>query len=510
MLGVGSNPLKSSLITLANILMKIILNIIFLFLTIISSGQSLFDKNSVSNKTKKVVKKIAKINELMDSAVYGSGIRPKQWDNFEELEKIATKKELIELTNHPNGVVRCYSFWALTKRKDINLFSFIKEHLTDDELVNTQFGCIGGQEMVGDFYIQLISSDENDLETETLNKSEFKELDSLLIYKPNKLSSRFYAILRAEPTEMLYPKVKELVVNENNPSALITLAKYKKNQDIETIKKFKDITEDEDDGYIYTYRAISEFPKIEFLPLLEENLKKTLDKTHFSNEWRELYRTIASYKNIKALELLKIPFTEVQHHNIKKYHIGFVFQAISEFNDPIYDELLWKIWEEEKYKTIGLKFYKYLLNQNPSKAYELTKREFIDDYQIQNSYFTPNLNNIENSEGYYDYLLNVIKANDKEFYTYIINQKIENENVNALPLFTSKVNKQKIFIKSLFNRIEKESNPHVYLNIIKTLIEFKDENINNEILEVRKRNNSMHENWGGKALDELLEENNIK
>ena len=40
------------------------------------------------------------------------------------------------------------------------------------------------------------------------------------------------------------------------------------------------------------------------------------------------------------------------------------------------------------------------------------------------------------------------------------------------------MNKQKIFIKSLFNRIEKESNPHVYLNIIKTLIEFKDENIN--------------------------------
>ena len=95
--------------------MKIILNIIFLFITLISSGQSLFDKNSVSNKTKKVVKKIAKINELMSSAVYGSGIRPKQWDNFEELEKIATKKELIELTNHPNGVVRCYSFWALTK-----------------------------------------------------------------------------------------------------------------------------------------------------------------------------------------------------------------------------------------------------------------------------------------------------------------------------------------------------------------------------------------------------------
>jgi hypothetical protein len=490
--------------------MKMLLSIIFLFITLISSGQSLYDKNSISNKTKKIVNKIIKINELMDSAVYGSGIRPKQWDNFEELKNVATKNELIVLTNHPNGVVRCYSFWALTSRKDVNLFSFVKDHLTDDELVNTQFGCIGGKEMVGDFFIQQISIDESDLETSTLNINEYKELDSLLIYKPNKLASQYYAILRAEPTEMLYPKIKELVVNKNNPSALITLAKYQKTEDIETIKNFKEITKDEEDGYIYTYRAISEFPRLEFLQLLEENLKKTLDKTHYSNEWRELYRTIASFKNIKALELLKIPFTNVQHQNIKKYHISFVFQAISEFNDPIYDELLWKIWEEEKFKTIGLKSYKYLLNQNSSKAYELTKREFIDDYQVQKSDFIPNLNNIENSDVYYDYLLNIIKANDKEFYNYIINQKIENENVNDLPLYTSKVNKQKIFIKSLFNRIEKDSNAHVYLNIIKTLIEFKDENINKEILEVRKRNNSMNENWGGKALDELLEENNIK
>lgn len=59
------------------------------------------------------------------------------------------------------------------------------------------------------------------------------------------------------------------------------------------------------------------FPRQEYIPLLESHLKKTLDDKYFSQEWRELYKAIASFKNKKALELLKIPFTEVEHQNIK-------------------------------------------------------------------------------------------------------------------------------------------------------------------------------------------------
>lgn len=487
--------------------MKILLNFITLFFSIISFGQLTYDRNLISNRTNKVVNKIIQINELMDSAVYSIGTRPKQWDNFEELENIATKSELLELTNHPNGVVRCYAFWALSHRTDIDLFPILKNHLNDYELVNTQFGCIGNQEMVGDFYIQMSEPNEYEPESRSITYKEFSELDSLLIYKPNKLISRYRAIARSEPTEKLYPKIKELVVNEKNPSALVKLAKYKNVQDIEIIKNFKEATKDEENGYFYTYIAISEFPRLEFIPLLESNLRKTLDKTHFSGEWRELYKAIASYKNEKALELLEIPFTKVQHQDIKKYHIDFVFDAILEFQDPLYDKLLWKIWEEENQRT--LQSYKYLFSLNPSKAYELTKRELIENYQIQKSDFIPNINNIEDSENFYEYMLNVIIANDKQLSDKIIYYQIETANVHNLPIFTSKVNKQNMFVKAIFNRLENADNPHIYLNLVKTLIEFKSSDINNKILELRKRNKSMNENWGSKALDELFKENDI-
>ncbi|GAK91820.1 hypothetical protein JCM19297_4 [Nonlabens ulvanivorans] len=251
------------------------------------------------------------------------------------------------------------------------------------------------------------------------------------------------------------------------------------------------------------------FPRQEYIPLLESHLKKTLDDKYFSQEWRELYKAIASFKNKKALELLKIPFTEVEHQNIKKYHIDFVFHAILDFKDPIYNDLLWRIWEEENKRTLGS--YKYLLSLNPSKTYELTKKELIENYQVQEPDFVPNLTNVESSEKFYEYLLNVITANDKELSNKIIIEQIEKANVHNLPLFTSKVNKQEMFIKPLFKRLEKADNPHVYLDIVKTLIEFKNDEINKEIIETRKRNNNLNENWGGgKDLDRLLAENGIE
>lgn len=489
--------------------MKILLTIIILFTTLISSGQSAYDNKLISGKTKKAIKKIEKVNELMSSAVYESGMQPKQWDNFEELKKIATKEELIELTNHPNGVVRSYSFWALSHRKDIELFPIVKKHLNDTELINTQFGCIGSQEMVGDFFIQIMTPQYVDLDSNKFDSKEMVELDSLLIYRPNKLSSRYTAIANVEPTTRLYPKIRELVIKENNQSALVTLAKYQNVKDIELIINNRDVNdEDKESGFYFTYIAMQEFPRPEYIPILESHLKRTLDDTHFSQEWRELYKAIASFKNEKALELLKIPLTEVQHQNIKKYHIDFVFDAILEFQNPIYNDLLWQIWEEENQRT--LRSYKYLLFLNPSKAYELTKKELIQNYQIKKSDFVPNLVNVEDSENFYEFLLNVITFNDKELSNKIITEQIERANVHNLPLFTSKVNQQEIFIKPLFKRLEKADNPHVYLNIVKMLIEFKNNDINKEILETRKRNNNLNENWGGKALDKLLAENGIE
>lgn len=485
------------------------LNLLFSLFIFVSYGQFQFNDKLISNKTNLIIKEIEKVNELMGEMVYANGRRPKQWDNFEKLKKNVSKKELIELTNHPNGVVRTYSFWALSYKKEVDLFPIVKKHIYDTLRIQTQFGCIGDYEMVGDYFINIMTPEIFDNKSKKFNKKEIKELDSLLIYTPNNLKSRFFAIANAEPTENLYPIIRELVIKENNQSALISLAKYKKEQDIELIINNRDKTNTfPESGYEYSFIAMEIFPRDEYFQVLESRLKNTYDEKYFSIEWRELYSVIASYKNEKSLQLLKTTLNEIKESELKDSHIRYIWEAILFHKDKIYDELYWKIWEEEKFKS--LEIYKYLYTINPSKVYELTKKDLIINYQVKESIFVPNLEKVEESKGYYDYLLNVVKANDTNLYNFIIEEKIRTSDISNFRLYTSKVEKQDIFVRPLLDRLEKDDNPHVYLNIIKTLIEFKDLKINKEILEIRKRNIHMNENWWSDSLDELLKENNIK
>lgn len=484
--------------------------IISLTLVLLTFGCSGKTSSEISNETNIIVKKIEKINVLMGSAVGEAGIKPKQYENFEELKKNASKQELLTLINHSNGVVRCYSFWALASDKNTNLFSIVKDHITDSTAVKTQFGCIGSMEKVGDFFINLVNPKYENTDVQQLSQTEFNKLQSLLIDKENNLYAGYDAIENAVPTEYLYPKVREMVVKHNNQSALLTLSKYKNPKDIELILKNRERDEDGESGYYYTYQAIQNFPDSHFFPLLEKNLYLTLDNDHFSHEWKELYKAIAAYKNQKALELLTIPFTKVQHHDIKKYHIEFVYEAILVNKCELYDDLLWKIWQDEHIITID--GFDYFLKLNSAKTLELSKKEFNSKYQIKQTKVIPKFNKSMFSENLEETMLNFILLNDKSLAYDIIKDKITNAYVNDFEMYCIKVIELKdaSFTETLFKRLKTEDNAHVYLQIVETLISFKDQSINKRILETRKKNKNMNEDWGSDSLDEILKKNNIK
>ncbi len=319
--------------------MKHLVTIIILTLTLNSFGQYHFDKTKISAQTEQIVTKIEKVNELMGSAVYYEGVRPQQYDNFTELQKKATQNELLQLTNHPNGVVRCYAFWALSYNPSSNLLPIVISHINDTASVKTQFGCIGSREKVGDFFIDIVTPQYVDLDSKKLTRAEYVYLDSVLVYTSNKLYAKENAINRATLNETFYERVRELVLEENNQSALVTLAKFKREQDIPLILNNR-LRGERYDQLFFTYKAISQFPDQAFLPLLKKPLYDAVEKGAWSNEWRELYNAIASFKNDTALQLLKVPFTQTKHVNIRQYHIDFIFGAVQEYYTPIYDELL--------------------------------------------------------------------------------------------------------------------------------------------------------------------------
>lgn len=484
----------------------------FLVITFFLLSCSKKNNFEISKETNLIVKKIENINILMGSAIGSAGRRPEQYDNFELLKKTATKDELVLLTKHSNAVVRCYSFWALCNYKNFDLFSLVKSHINDDALVRTQFGCIGSTEKVGDFFINLVNPKYGNSEIKQLNEEEFSRLESILINQQNDLYASDNAIENAVPTQALYPKLRSLVIKKHNQSALITLSKYKNPNDIELILKNRDDDRNDngESGYHSTYRAIQNFPNPQFLPFLERRLYETLDNDHFSNEWLEMYTAIATYKNQKAVELLKIPFTKVQHQNIKEYHIKFVYEAILSNKSQLYDDLLWRIWQNEY--IITLDGFEYLLKVNSAKTLEFSKKELMPNYLIKKVEKVPQSKQEMFTENLEETLLNFILLNDKTFAYSILKEKITKTDVNDFEIYCTKILElhDSFFVPVLFKRLNNEDNPHVYLQIVETLISFKDNAVNKKILETRKHNKNMNKDWGSDSLDEILKKNNIK
>ena len=488
--------------------MKQFITIITLLSTLDCISQSHFDKTKISRQTEQVVDKIVKVNELMGEAVGYAGVRPKQFDNFAELQKKASKNELIELTTHPNGVVRCYSFWGLTYNTSINLLPFVLKHISDDENVSTQFGCIGSSEKVGDFFIDLVTPNFVDLDSKKLDSVQRSMIDSILIYSPNNLYAKQKAIRRANLTEGLYIRARDLVVKEKNQEALVTLAKYRKERDVPLILKNKTGNEP-DDGYFFTYRAISEFPHPDFFPLLKHNLEQTLNDDHYSTEWRELYKAIASYKNEEALELLTIPFTQVKHEEIREYHIDFLFGALQKFSSPLYDDLLWKIWATEK--MISPKVFKYFSGKDPQRAFELTKEtlQSPEDFHLTND--MNDYENMDDSKNLLEMMLGSALTQDWDFAIKAINRNLLSEDISTFQFFAAKAAqiKDTSFVRQLFMRLEKDDNPYIYLKAAEALIAFKNKDINKRIVETKKINGNLSQGWGGEEFSKLLRGQNI-
>ena len=469
--------------------MKRCIVIILLIFPFLSYGQQPYNPKIISEPTNEIVKEIERINELMGSAVYLQGMRPKQYDNFEKLKKTASQEELIALTNHPNGVVRCYAFWALSHNISVDLLPIVLNHINDDELIKTQFGCIGSQEMVGDFFIDIATPQHVDLESTKLDSAQRAKLDSILIYSDSKLNAKSGAICNAKPIESFYLRIKELYTVYNNPCALVAIAKFRKQEDIPLVLNNAEL--------FYTYQAIQKFPHSDFFPLLKKQIGN-LDKAKYIHyEWKALYEAIAAYKNKEAIDLLNIPFPQLK--DIR----GYVYNAIRKNKDEIYDSLFWKFWIEDN--VIVSDVFQYLLEKDSIKVLELTKKRFANAYEINSRNW--DLYSGEESNAI-PIMLNFILKNDYELGIEIIQESIKDADDTHIDKVIEL--KDKSFIEPLFEWFAKEIYPYRYLKIAEALISYKDNTINKRILEIRKMNHNLNEGWGSEALNELLEENNIK
>ncbi|MCX6833602.1 MAG: hypothetical protein NTW07_00460 [candidate division Zixibacteria bacterium] len=457
-----------------------------------------------------IVAQIEEINMVQGSAIGYSGERPKQWDNFTELKAAATVDELRTLTDHPSGVVRCYAFWALAYADSVDLYPIVRNHLSDTGSVTFQFGCTIDVQRAGDFFIELATPEYIDVEVGKLGSAQLWTLDSILIFGSHGLYARDRAIDAVQPVEYLYPRLRELVVRENNASALVALARYRKGQDIELV-----LTSPVEDWFAqdprrYRFKAISYFPHPDFLPMIRAALEETLKEETYSSWWGDMYKAIASYENDEAVQLLEKSFTEVEHKNMRKYHLGYAFAAVREHKVPIFDRLFWRFCKDEKRMSPDV--FEYLRGRNPDALYEVVKAtlwHLQSFYDINRSY---ELADTSGSEDAVASMLHMVLERDSAEASRLIVHNTKVADVFMFPIFADAAAQIRSpgFVDALLSRLETENNPYVYLKAAEALIAYDDTAINGRVLEARRLNPALSEGWGGTALSRLLKDHGLQ
>lgn len=466
-----------------------------------------FDNSKISKETQVILNKIEEINRVQGSAVGYAGSKPEQFENYEALVKIASVAELTELTRHPNGSVRSYAFNALNKYEDIDFYPIILEHINDYELIETHYGCLVENQTVGDHFLQnVIYYDYPDFDDEDfdwdhyvfeeklvskLKDDEWKELNRLILENKNsKLEYRNYLIENLEVTASNYELIRNIYIQENNQFALLKLAEYQNPQDIPLIMDNKD--PDSKFGVkTHNFKAIMKFPDPKFLPYLENELNTYFRNLAFNRyESVFLYSAIAQYKNEHALHLLNALYEKVinasQTDNSywSTAYLKDFISVITQYYSPIYNDLIFDTWGN--HDVFNMTFFQTLVKLEPKKTYEYTVKQLSNAPTIQPIDFEPVyaelLNNDEEEAispipdlGTQDtkVLYHFVLLNDKNLGQKFIIDAVENGNFNIVSdLIRS--SEDIIYIEPMFKLLEKESNAHIYLNIVSTLIQYKD------------------------------------
>lgn len=306
-----------------------------------SWAQTKFDSASISPDTKSILKTIEKDNVVpADSMGLRFGFLPKDYP-LTLLRKKVSVHELKQLTNHNNPIVRCYAFKALTMVSEPDAFSIVIKHLDDSATVETAHGCLLRREFVGDFFVSVYMG----YEAIAPKPSHVKTLDSLLAFEPNNLNARSWALRTLKPEEKYYDVIRSIAIKERVPGALIALAKFQKEQDVDLIMDAR-VT-----GEFYTYlplmanfQAIAEFPHPSFLPFLRAQLEERMMAAP-KGDCMFLLEAITSYKNKISRELLLLLF-QIQDNDTRLKHLEKLYWVLKRNRDPIYDDLRQKLRSE--------------------------------------------------------------------------------------------------------------------------------------------------------------------
>lgn len=292
---------------------------------------------NVRSEVHALVDSISQYGKLDGPYIGYAGIRSQQYDRINRLTGYSTTKELLDLTNNDNAIVRCAVFESLCLKDSVDVIPLVIANLYDTSLIVVQQGCIGRWQIAGDyilraFYSYLATKDSSYF---AQNHSDLVAIDSILFYDPKvRLAHKEARIKGINGDTLYYNRIRDIAINERIAVSVLALAKYRKQQDKEIIASYFV----DDQAQYYAIWAVREFPDSSFYPLLVKVFEKQWKKRYYSYpKWRILYQALAQYPNDETLKMFDK--TIRARNKFRRQTLGtYLLIAINKYPDPMFDK----------------------------------------------------------------------------------------------------------------------------------------------------------------------------
>lgn len=258
---------------------------------------------------------------------------------LEKLQAIATDKELEDLCDNKNKIIKCYAFKALTEQKSSRVFSVVMKHLYDTAKILSLSGDVGLSLPINEYLLMNSLPNGRKTDQDKLTYKEQLTLDSILLCSD--ITKHFMTgdiMLREMPAEpAFYPIIKNKVQLNFSSIALPILARYQNKNDIDIIKTALERNAS------YSIEAVREFPDPAFYPFLIKQFDKQLAEwkpSDYNNypSWDVLLQALAKYPTAETYKLFK-SITDLSVDEVFNPIKKALLIATTKYPNPVFEPL---------------------------------------------------------------------------------------------------------------------------------------------------------------------------
>lgn len=189
--------------------------------------------NVFSNKKEDFLQKLRSANRYEGSLIGAVAQKSKLYKDAEELMSLCSDREILMLLNDKCPVVKCYAADFIRNRNiEADWYNILLKQAEDYTSVKVYSFCTISDYYAGDFIL-------NSLFSKKLTESEQNKLKLELIKNQSKLNFANSILLGQDMSDELYAATREWAL-KGNANAIFSLAKYKKDEDLQLIDSLKD------------------------------------------------------------------------------------------------------------------------------------------------------------------------------------------------------------------------------------------------------------------------------